>query len=95
MFKRERNRQKLIIEYRGNRIMFKTIFKNISIPLMNRLKGQSELQKTPRNSNKIRLRNRCYFSGRSRGHYRRFGISRQLFRELTYRGVLPGVQKSS
>ena len=53
------------------------------------------LQKMPRNSSPIRVKNRCSVTGRSRGYMRYFGLSRQQFREMARRGELPGVKKSS
>lgn len=53
------------------------------------------LSKLPRNSNPVRLRNRCSVTGRSRGYMRRFGVSRIVFREEALKGNLPGVRKSS
>jgi small subunit ribosomal protein S14 len=53
------------------------------------------LQKLPRNSSKIRLRNRCKLTGRPRGYIRQFGISRITFREMATDGKIPGVTKAS
>jgi small subunit ribosomal protein S14 len=53
------------------------------------------LQKLPRNSSAIRLKNRCAVSGRSRGYMRAFGLSRIQFRELALEGKIPGVKKAS
>lgn len=53
------------------------------------------LQKMPRNSSAVRIKNRCNVTGRSRGYMRYFGLSRQQFREMARRGELPGVKKSS
>jgi small subunit ribosomal protein S14 len=53
------------------------------------------LQKLPRNSSLVRLKNRCMFTGRGRGFYRKFGVSRLVFREMALRGEIPGVKKSS
>lgn len=53
------------------------------------------LQKLPRNSSPVRLHNRCLVTGRSRGYYRKFGISRLVFREMALRGEIPGIKKSS
>ncbi|MBL8008075.1 MAG: 30S ribosomal protein S14 [Ignavibacteria bacterium] len=59
-------------------------------------KGDYEaLQKLPRDSTAIRLNNRCNMSGRVRGYYRKFGLSRLCFRELALQGKIPGVVKSS
>ena len=49
----------------------------------------------PRNSNPIRLRNRCKLTGRPRGYMRQFGISRITFREMASKGLIPGVRKAS
>lgn len=54
-----------------------------------------ELQKLPRNSAPVRIKNRCAVSGRARGYMRFFGLSRIQFRELARRGEIPGVKKSS
>ncbi len=53
------------------------------------------LQKLPKNSSAVRIKNRCAVTGRSRGYMRYFGISRQQFREMARRGEIPGVKKSS
>jgi small subunit ribosomal protein S14 len=53
------------------------------------------LQKLPRNSSKVRMRNRCKLTGRPRGYMRTFGISRVTFREMATFGKIPGVTKSS
>lgn len=53
------------------------------------------LQKLPKNSNPIRLRNRCMLTGRPRGYMRQFGISRITFREMASHGLIPGVKKAS
>ncbi|HBI81972.1 MAG TPA: 30S ribosomal protein S14 [Bacteroidales bacterium] len=53
------------------------------------------LQKLPRNSNPIRLHNRCMITGRPRGYMRQFGISRITFREMASKGLIPGIKKAS
>lgn len=53
------------------------------------------LQKLPRNSSKIRTRNRCKLTGRPRGYMRQFGVSRNVFREMVVFGLIPGLTKSS
>ena len=55
----------------------------------------SKLQKLPRNSSKTRLRNRCWKTGRGRGVFSDFGLSRHVFREMAHQCLLPGVRKSS
>jgi small subunit ribosomal protein S14 len=53
------------------------------------------LSKLPRNSNPIRMHNRCSITGRPRGYMRLFGVSRITFREMASKGLLPGVRKAS
>ncbi|HOK25447.1 MAG TPA: 30S ribosomal protein S14 [Bacteroidales bacterium] len=53
------------------------------------------LSRLPRNSNPIRLRNRCKITGRPRGYIRQFGLSRITFREMASKGLIPGVRKAS
>ena len=59
-------------------------------------KGDYEaLQKLPKNSSPVRLKNRCMITGRARSYYRKFGISRLVLREMALRGEIPGLKKSS
>jgi len=80
---REVKRAKLIAKYAEKRA---------------RLKEEGDyvgLQKLPKNSNPIRLRNRCMLTGRPRGYMRQFGISRITFREMASHGLIPGIKKAS
>jgi small subunit ribosomal protein S14 len=59
-------------------------------------KGDFEaLQLLPKNSSKVRLHNRCMFTGRARGYHRKFGISRLVLREMALKGEIPGLKKAS
>ncbi|MBU1677419.1 MAG: 30S ribosomal protein S14 [Bacteroidetes bacterium] len=53
------------------------------------------LQKLPKNASPVRVRNRCVLTGRPRGYYRKFGVSRLVFREMALSGEIPGIKKSS
>ncbi|PIQ10129.1 MAG: 30S ribosomal protein S14 [Ignavibacteriales bacterium CG18_big_fil_WC_8_21_14_2_50_31_20] len=53
------------------------------------------LQKLPKNASPVRLKNRCTMTGRSRGYYRKFGVSRLIFREMALKGEIPGIKKAS
>lgn len=53
------------------------------------------LQKLPKDSSKVRLHNRCLMTGRARAYYRKFGISRLVFREMALKGEIPGIKKAS
>ena len=63
-----------------------------------RLKAEGDyigLSRLPRNSNPIRLHNRCKLTGRPKGYMRQFGVSRIVFREMASSGLIPGVKKAS
>ena len=89
------NRLKLIekYSYRRKSLKNKIMKKNLSIE--DRIQIQNKLNDLPRNSSSIRYRNRCKITGRTRGVYRKFGLSRIKIRELSMSGDLPGVVKSS
>lgn len=80
---REVKRAKLVAKYADKRAQLKKEGKWM------------ELSQLPRNSSKIRLRNRCKLTGRPRGYIRQFGLSRNQFRELALYGKIPGVTKAS
>ena len=88
-------RQKLIQKYKSRRDSLKTKIKNKNISLEERINLQNKLNDLPRNGSAIRHRNRCEITGRPRGNYRKFGLSRIKLRELSMSGDLPGVVKSS
>lgn len=91
---KEIKKNKLINKYQNKRLEIKEQIKNTN-SFEQKIYLQQQLQNLPRNSSKIRLRNRCWLTGRSRGYYRHFGISRHVLRELSHRCLLPGVRKSS
>ncbi|MFT7086765.1 MAG: small subunit ribosomal protein S14 [Rickettsiales bacterium] len=66
-----------------------------SLPFEDRLKAQIKLSELPRDSSEIRYRNRCSLTGRPRGVYRKFSLSRIAIRELASWGQIPGLTKSS
>ena len=68
---------------------------NPDLPFNERQGYRLKLEKLPKNSNRIRVRNRCNVTGRPRGVYRKFGLSRITFRELASKGLIPGVTKAS
>ena len=88
-------RERLIKKYKSKREALKTKIKDKSIPLEERILYQNKLNDLPRNGSSIRHRNRCQITGRPRGNYRKFGLSRIKLRELSMTGDLPGVVKSS
>ena len=88
-------RLKLINKYKAKRKSLKSKIKNKNISLEERISLQNKLNDLPRNGSPIRHRNRCEITGRPRGNYRKFGLSRIKLRELSMTGDLPGVVKSS
>ena len=89
------NRQKLIEKFSNKRKALKKRIMDKTISIEERLKLQNKLNDLPRNSANIRYRNRCKLTGRTRGVYRKFGLSRIKIRELSMSGDLPGMVKSS
>jgi len=73
----------------------KKIIMNRDLPLDERFSAQIKLNEMPRDSSHIRVRNRCLITGRPRGNYRKFKMSRIAFRELASTGQVPGILKSS
>ena len=88
-------RKKLIKKYKSRRELLKTKIKSKNLTLEERISFQNKLNDLPRNGSAIRHRNRCEITGRPRGNYRKFGLSRIKLRELSMAGELPGVVKSS
>jgi small subunit ribosomal protein S14 len=94
MIEREKKRIKLYKKYSLKRAdLLKKYNNEKSFTL--KLEIHSKLQKLPRNSSKTRIRNRCWKTGRARGVFRDFGLSRHVFREMAHQCLLPGVTKSS
>ena len=88
-------RSSLIKKHREKRKLLKSKIMDKKLSLEERMVFQNKLNDLPRNSSSIRHRNRCELTGRSRGVYRKFGLSRIKLRELSMTGDLPGVVKSS
>lgn len=94
MIEREKKRQKLVEKYAEKREDLLDQFASASTQ-QERLAIHRQIQQLPRNSAPTRLRNRCWVTGRPRGYYRDFGLSRHVLREWAHQGLLPGVVKSS
>jgi small subunit ribosomal protein S14 len=94
MIEREKKRQKLVDKYAEKREDLKAQFDGATSQL-EKLEIHRKLQQLPRNSAPNRVRNRCWVTGRPRGYYRDFGLSRHVMREWAHKGLLPGVTKSS
>ena len=94
MIARDVKRQKLVERYAAKRAALMAAFDAAADP-MERLEIHRKIQGLPRNSAKVRLRNRCWATGKPRGVYRDFGLCRNQLRERAHKGELPGVMKSS
>ncbi|WP_273736514.1 30S ribosomal protein S14 [Mycolicibacterium septicum] len=88
-------RRELVERYAERRTELKEIIRNPASTREEKTAAVSALQRLPRDSSPVRLRNRDAVDGRPRGHLRKFGLSRVRVRELAHRGELPGVRKSS
>ena len=92
---RNLKRIRLSKKFSKKRENLKKIIKNKKLPLKERFEAQLKLAKLPRNSAKIRIRNRCEITGRPHGVYRKLKISRIALRDLASNGKIPGMTKSS
>ena len=88
-------RIKLSNKFYKKRKNLKKIIMNKQLSLEERFKAQQKLSNMPRNSSKVRVRNRCQISGRPHGVYRKLKISRIALRKLGLEGKIPGMVKSS
>ncbi len=95
MIEREKRLQKLVDAYAEMRKELRSVTVNEHRTPEERFAARQKLASLPRNSAKIRLRNRCAVTGRPRGYMRFFGLSRITFRELALKGELPGIRKGS
>lgn len=94
MIERDKKRTKLTLKYIKKRQEIKARIK-ITEDLDEQLQIQALLQELPRNSLPIRQRKRCKVTGRSRGYFRTFGLSRHVLREMAHNCLIPGLKKSS
>ena len=88
-------RRRLAKKYAGRRARLKAIARDKSKPMEDRFAATLKLAELPRNSAKVRIRNRCELTGRPRGYYRKHKLSRIALRELGSKGLIPGLLKSS
>jgi small subunit ribosomal protein S14 len=94
MLERELKRKKLVVKYSEKRKLIKNELKKART-LEDIFHLNEKLQKLPKNSSRVRLRNRCWKTGRPRGYFRFFGLCRNALRELALDCFLPGITKAS
>lgn len=88
-------RKKLVEKYSEKRQELQALIKNSKSSPESKIEARNQMGKLPRNSNPVRVRNRCQVTGRPHGYIRYFGLSRIAFREMAHAGHLPGVKKAS
>ena len=88
-------RQKIVDRYANKRKELKAIIKSTKTSFEEKKLAFLKIEKMPKDSNPIRVRNRCNLTGRPRGYYRKFGLSRIALREMAHKGIIPGITKAS
>ncbi len=88
-------RKRMVVKYAAKRARLKAMAKDETLPMEERFLARLKLAELPRDSAPNRVRNRCEVTGRPRGYYRKFRMSRISFRDLASVGHIPGVVKSS
>ena len=90
------NRRKKLVALKSKiRLEFKKKSVDLNLSFDERIKSVHKLAEMPRNSSQVRIRNRCELTGRARGSYRYFRLSRIMLREMANQGLIPGVIKAS
>lgn len=92
---KNKRRRELVAQHAVKRARLKAMAKDPSVPQEERFRARLKLAELPRNSAPNRIRNRCELSGRPRGYYRKFKVSRIALRDLGSKGEIPGLTKSS
>ncbi len=92
---REQKRRRLVAKFAAKRAALLATIKNPKASDEERYEARMKLQQLPRNASPTRLRNRCALTGRPRGYFRKFGLSRNKVREFAMAGEIPGVIKAS
>lgn len=95
MIQRELKRTQMVAKYAAKRAAIKEQMQATNLSFEEREALQIALQKLPRDSSKVRQRNRCSITGRAHGYYRKFGLGRNKLREAMMRGDIPGLRKAS
>lgn len=92
---KDKRRRKMVANAEPRRQRLKAVARDRDASPEERFQAYLKLAEMPRNASKVRIRNRCIVSGRPRGYYRKFALSRIALRELASQGLVPGVTKSS
>lgn len=92
---KNRRRARMVIRYAAKRARLKALARDLSVSAEDRFAARLKLAAMPRDGAQVRVRNRCLLTGRPRGVYRKFKVSRIALRELASIGMIPGMVKSS
>ena len=92
---KQKKKERMVQNRWEKRKALKELILDMNRPIEERLNAVDALNKLPKNSSPIRLRNRCQLTGRSRGYLRKFKLSRLCFREMANQGLIPGLVKAS
>jgi small subunit ribosomal protein S14 len=95
LFERNKKRERMVTQFAVKRAALKAISKDPGVAPEQRFAARLKLAELPRNSTPVRVRLRCALTGRPRGNYRKFGLSRIAVRELAVSGQIPGMLKAS
>jgi small subunit ribosomal protein S14 len=95
LINRDIKRSILVAKHAGRRKELKRIMLDVDASIEEKMDADEALQKLPKNSSPSRQRSRCRITGRPRGYYRKFGLSRNKLREAAMRGDIPGLVKAS
>lgn len=92
---KQKRREKLVDQYAAKRAALKKVIYSLEATPEEKEEAMFKLTKMKKNGSAVRLRNRCLLTGRPRGYLRKFGLSRLCFREMSLKGMVPGITKSS
>ena len=92
---KNKRREKQVRRFAAKRARLRAIADDQSLPQEDRFAARLKMAELPRNASPVRVRNRCLISGRPRGVYRKFKMSRIALRDLASTGMIPGMVKSS
>ncbi len=95
MIEREKKRAKMVAKYATKRDALKAASVDMVLSFEERMEAMEKLAALPRNASPVRQRNRCRMTGRPHGVYKKFGLSRNMLRELAMQGDIPGLRKAS
>lgn len=95
MLAREKKRAATVKRFAAKRAEYRRVIRDPKSLDDEREAAQLKLQALPRDASPVRIRNRCAISGRPKGFYRKFGLARNMLREATMRGEMPGLRKAS